>query len=131
MFRATFTACVSPAGNQPIHNVLALKPRFHVSCGDYFYNDSQAVYTINGYTMNPTIFWDYVVTPNGAPVNAHSAAYMLTRYEKHFGRTFQLGTSTDNPTGVRNIKNVVVGVADSSVSVSTGAGDISSIPVVS
>ena len=87
MFRATFTACVSPAGNQPIHNVLALKPRFHVSCGDYFYNDSQAVYTINGYTMNPTIFWDYVVTPNGAPVNAHSAAYMLTRYEKHFGRT--------------------------------------------
>ena len=47
------------------------------------------------------------------------------------GRTFQLGTSTDNPTGVRNIKNVVVGVADSSVSVSTGAGDISSIPGVS
>lgn len=43
------------------------------------------------------------------------------------GRYYQLGTSDINPTGVRNVNNVTVGKADSSVSISTGTGDISSI----
>lgn len=86
-FRFTFTACVSPRGNQPIQNVRLLKPVGHCDLGDMVYNDSQAIYTLNGYTMNPSIFWDFVATPNGAPANAMTAQYCFDRYEKHFGRT--------------------------------------------
>lgn len=44
------------------------------------------------------------------------------------GRYYQLGESDDNPTGVRNINNFVMVKADASISISTGDGDISTIP---
>lgn len=43
------------------------------------------------------------------------------------GRYFQLGTSDDNPTGVRGISNFQMVKADASISISTGSGDITSI----
>lgn len=44
------------------------------------------------------------------------------------GRYYQLGASDVNPTGVRNITNFQMVAADASVSISTGTGDISTIP---
>lgn len=44
------------------------------------------------------------------------------------GRYYQLGTSEDNPTGVRNVANFTMVALDASISVSAGAGDISAIP---
>lgn len=85
-FRITYVACVSPLGNQPVQQIMALKPVAHVESGDFVYNDSQAVYTFNGVTLNPTIFWDFVQTPNGAPANAFTAQYCYDRYHYHFGR---------------------------------------------
>lgn len=46
------------------------------------------------------------------------------------GRFFQLGIDVNNPTGVRDITNVQIVVADASVAVSTGTGDITTIPGV-
>lgn len=43
------------------------------------------------------------------------------------GRYYQLGTSDDNPTGVRGISNFQMVKADASISISTGSGDITSI----
>lgn len=43
------------------------------------------------------------------------------------GRYYQLGTSDDNPTGVRGISNFQMVKADASISISTGSGDISTI----
>lgn len=44
------------------------------------------------------------------------------------GRYYQLGTTDDNPTGVRNVENFQMVKADASVSISVGDGDISTIP---
>lgn len=44
------------------------------------------------------------------------------------GRYYQLGTTDDNPTGVRGVENFQMVKADASVSISTGTGDILSIP---
>jgi hypothetical protein len=43
------------------------------------------------------------------------------------GRFYQLGTSDDNPTGVRSVDNFQMVKADASVAISLGAGDITSI----
>jgi hypothetical protein len=44
------------------------------------------------------------------------------------GRYYQLGTDDITPTGVRNIDNFQIVVADAGTSISTGSGDISTIP---
>ena len=44
------------------------------------------------------------------------------------GRYYQLGTDDVTPTGVRNIDNFQIVVADAGTSISTGSGDISTIP---
>lgn len=44
------------------------------------------------------------------------------------GRYYQLGTSDVNPTGVRDVNNFQMVKADASISISTGSGDITSIP---
>lgn len=46
------------------------------------------------------------------------------------GRYFQLGLDALNPTGVRDITNLQIVVADASVSISVGDGDISTLPGV-
>lgn len=46
------------------------------------------------------------------------------------GRYFQLGEDALNPTGVRDITNLQIVVADSSASISVGDGDISTLPGV-
>jgi len=51
---------------------------------------------------------------------------VITRLEK--GRFYQLGTDGVTPTGVRNIDNFQIVVADAGTAVSVGAGDISTIP---
>lgn len=85
-FRITYSACQSPLGCQPILNVLKWNPVAHIFSGDYVYNDSNAVYTHNGQTLNPTIWWDFAVAPTGAPANAHTAQYTLDRFRYHYGR---------------------------------------------
>lgn len=47
------------------------------------------------------------------------------------GRYLQLGTDVNNPTGVRDINNLTIGVVDADVAVSVGSGDISTIPGIS
>lgn len=44
------------------------------------------------------------------------------------GRYFQLGVDATNPSGVRDITNLQIVVADASASVSVGTGDVSTIP---
>lgn len=44
------------------------------------------------------------------------------------GRYFQLGVDASNPSGVRDVTNLQIVVADASVAVSTGSGDITTIP---
>jgi Bacterial Ig-like domain (group 1). len=44
------------------------------------------------------------------------------------GRYYQLGASDVNPTGVRQVTNFQMVAADASVSISTGSGDITTIP---
>lgn len=84
-FNVTYSACQSPQGLQPILNVLRHNPVFHCWSGDYVYNDSLSVYNYNGYTMNPSVYWE---TPDGgAPENANTAARTILRFEKHYGRT--------------------------------------------
>ncbi|AYJ72804.1 Ig-like protein [Klebsiella phage Seifer] len=46
------------------------------------------------------------------------------------GKYYQIGTSDDTPTGLFNVDNVVVGVADGDAEIVPGAGDISSLPGV-
>lgn len=50
----------------------------------------------------------------------------LTLLQK--GRYYQLGTDDVTPTGVRNIDNFQIVVADAGTSISVGSGDISTIP---
>jgi hypothetical protein len=44
------------------------------------------------------------------------------------GRYYQLGTDSVTPSGVRNVNNVEVVIADAGTSISVGSGDISTIP---
>ena len=46
------------------------------------------------------------------------------------GKYYQIGTSDDTPTGLFNVDNVVVGVADGDAEIIPGVGDISSLPGV-
>ena len=46
------------------------------------------------------------------------------------GKYYQIGTSDDTPTGLFNVDNVVVGVADGNVEIVPGAGDITTLPGV-
>lgn len=46
------------------------------------------------------------------------------------GRYYQVGTTDDTPTGLFNIDNVVIGVADGSAEIVPGTGDISTLPGV-
>ncbi|QEM42183.1 major tail protein [Klebsiella phage Soft] len=46
------------------------------------------------------------------------------------GKYYQIGTSDDTPTGLFNVDNVVVAVADGDVEIIPGAGDITSLPGV-
>lgn len=46
------------------------------------------------------------------------------------GRYYQLGTSDDFPMGVGNVTNFQMVVADASISISTGSGDITTLPNV-
>lgn len=86
MFSFTYSACQSPGGNQNPMNFFAWNPKFHIWSGDFVYNDSIAVYDFNGYTMNPSVFWN--TQTDGAPIeNANTAARTLLRFEKHYGRT--------------------------------------------
>lgn len=86
MFRIAYAACMSPLDCQPIMNVFDLNPVAMIFSGDYVYNDSRAEYTHNGYNIIPTIFWDFVASPTGAPYNAHSLQYCYDRFDKHYGR---------------------------------------------
>lgn len=45
----------------------------------------------------------------------------------HKARYIQVGSDSNNPTGVRDINNLTVGVVDAGVAISTGSGDISTI----
>lgn len=46
------------------------------------------------------------------------------------GKYYQIGTSDDTPTGLFNVDNVVVGVADGDAEIIPGVGDISTLPGV-
>jgi hypothetical protein len=46
-------------------------------------------------------------------------------------RYIQIGTDANNPTGVRDINNLTVGVVDANVAISVGSGDISTISGIS
>lgn len=46
------------------------------------------------------------------------------------GRYYQVGASDDTPSGMMDIDNVVVGVADGDAAIDVGTGDISTIPGV-
>lgn len=46
------------------------------------------------------------------------------------GKYYQIGTSDDTPTGLFNVDNVVVGVADGDAEIVPGTGDISTLPGV-
>lgn len=46
------------------------------------------------------------------------------------GKYYQIGTSDDTPTGLFNVDNVVVGVADGNAEIVPGAGDITALPGV-